>query len=261
VCTIVALKGVSPHYPLIVAANRDEYYARPASRPAIVHEAPRVVAGLDLTKHGTWMGANEHGIFCAVTNQRTYHRPDPKRLSRGKVVLEALAQRSVGAIDELLQTLDPGDYNAFNLMYGDADALRVAYAREDHDRIEIAPLTDGISVLANDRMGSPEFPKADRALELVRPHVGEPWDTLAPALARMLADHDKPPMEALLDPPSEAIFDKALLRELQAICIHTPLYGTRSATILALECGRVAHYLFAEGSPCTAKLEELALFA
>lgn len=257
-CTVVAIKGRHPQYPLVVAANRDEFYARPSTEPRRVHEAPRAWAGVDLVKGGSWMGANEHGVFAAVTNQRTDSGADPRLSSRGQIVLDALGKRSVEEIDALLSSLDAREYNAFNLFYGDARALKVAYARHERQAIGIETLPDGIWVLPNDRIGSPEFPKSERALELVEPIAAAPWEALASGLAQALGDHEKPPLERIPAPPPGSRFDRALLRELQALCIHTPVYGTRSATLLALEPGRLAHYLFADGPPCTTPFRDLA---
>lgn len=259
-CTIVAIKGQRSDYPLVVGANRDEYYARAAGPPKVLEEDPRIVAGVDLAKGGTWMGANEHGLFVSITNQRTHERGHAGTFSRGLIVMAALARRDVGAIDDLLAKTSPSDYSAFNLMYGDAHALRVAYARPDVERIEIVELGDGVWALTNDRMGSPDFPKADRALSLIAPSVQAPWDELQAALARMLGDHEKPPIDRIAEPPPGSLFPRELLHELQTICIHTAVYGTRSATILALEPGRVARYLFADGPPCNTSFTEVRLF-
>jgi uncharacterized protein with NRDE domain len=258
VCTVVAIKGQHPEYPLVVGANRDEYYARASGPPRVLEEGPRIVAGVDLAKGGTWMGANEHGVFVAITNQRTHERGHAGTFSRGLMVMAALARPEVAAIDELLSKTDPDEYSAFNLMYGDARELRVAYARPGQPRIETVALDDGTWILTNDRLGSPEFPKAERALERVAPIVRAPWDELAPALAGVLGDHEKPPIEAIAEPPPGSLFPRELLHELQAICIHTAVYGTRSATILALEPGRVARYLYADGPPCTTAFVDVA---
>src|SRR5688500_7216428 len=163
-CTIVAIKGRHPEYPLVVAANRDEYYARAAGPPQRLEEDRRIVAGVDLAKGGTWMGANDRGVFVAITNQRTHDRTFAGTFSRGLMVVAALRQDDVGAIDELLRKTDPAEYSAFNLIYGDARELRVAYARPDAPQIEVAALDEGIWILTNDRIGSPDFPKAERAL-------------------------------------------------------------------------------------------------
>ena len=57
-------------------------------------------------------------------------------------------------------------------------------------------------------------------------------------------------------PPLGSRFDHALLRRLQALCIHTPVYGTKSSTVLALGAGRVERYLFADGPPCVTPFED-----
>lgn len=256
-CTIVAIKGMNRSFPLVVAANRDEFYARPASPPRVVHEHPRVVAGVDERSGGTWMGANERGLFVALTNQRQYHPPEGRPTSRGTVVLEALREETVEGVDAMLEALDARDYASFNLFYGDARTLRVAYARDDRRAVEVETLGDGLFVLPNDRIGSAEFPKTRRAVYLVEPLVDAAWPELAAGLAVALGDHEEPPLDAVPAPPDGAMFDRETLRRLQALCIHTPVYGTRSATLLALSPGRVSHYLFADGSPCTHPFEDV----
>lgn len=256
-CTVVAIKGRHPRFPLVVAANRDEFYARPTSGPRLVHDAPRAVAGVDEQGGGTWMGANERGLFVALTNQRQYAGADPAKRSRGAVVLDALAQPDVAGVDGLLEALDARDYNAFNLFYGDAATLRVAYARTARPEVRVSTLAEGIWVLPNDEIGSPEFPKTHRAIELVEPFVERPWPALRDRLVAALGDHAEPPLERVPEPPEGSHFDRAMLQRLQALCIHTPTYGTRSATVLALEPGRVAHYLYADGAPCRTPFVEV----
>lgn len=255
-CTIVAIKDRHPRYPLIVGANRDEYYARPSSGAQLVSSEPRIVAGLDLVKGGSWMGANEHGLFVAVTNQRSFRGADPRLSSRGEIVLEALKEKSARDVEALLASLDAREYNPFNLLFGDAEQLMVGYAR--HERaITVELLGEGVWVLANDRIGSPDFPKSERALELVKPIATKPWDELYSGLVRALGDHEKPNLDRIEPPPPGAPFDRDILRELQALCIHTPVYGTRSATVLAIEPGRIAHYAFADGPPCSTPFTDL----
>lgn len=249
-CTVVAIKGHHPAFPLVVAANRDEFYARAATSPKVVHDAPRAVAGIDCKSGGSWMGANERGLFVALTNQRQYAGADTTKRSRGEVVLSVLSRPDVSSVDAMIEALDARAYNSFNLFYGDAETLRVAYARDDRAEVELESLSDGIWVLPNDRIGSPEFPKTRRALELIGPFVDAPWAVLRDGLPAVLGDHEEPALEDVPAPPDGSRFDRSMLQRLQALCIHTPGYGTRSATVLALEPGRVAHYLHADGPPC-----------
>ncbi len=251
-CTIAVLHRIHAGIPLIVAANRDEMYAREALPPRVLSESPRIVGGLDVESGGTWMGVTNRGFFVGISNQRTYVGPDRSLRSRGGVVMEALRLGTTARVAAHVDALDARRYNSFNLIYGDAAGVEVAYGRADAERVERHPLPPGLHVLANDRIGSPEMPRAARAASLLEAVLDVPWPTVVPRLHDILADHDKPPLESLPDPPAGARFGKELLRELQAICIHTPLYGTRSSTILALGDEHVVAYLFADGAPSDA---------
>ncbi len=259
-CTIVLLDHVHPEFPVVIAANRDEFYARACRAPAPLADRPTTVAGIDLVGGGSWMGVNQRGLLVGLTNQRSYGvGHDPARTSRGTVVLDALAAPDVAAVAELVGGLDPDRYNPFNLVFGDADGLTVAYSRPGAGAVELQPVPRGVSVLPNDRLDSPEFAKAGRARDAARAIADAPWPELVPGLRAILADHWRPPLSEVPAPPPGALFDRTIVRELQAMCVHTPVYGTRSATLIALAAGRVAHYLYADGPPCTADFVEVAL--
>ncbi len=253
-CTIIALHRLHPQLPLVVAANRDEFLARPASGPRRLLEDPPAMGGLDDERGGSWMGATAGGLFVGLTNQRPTAPTGPGLRSRGEVVVEALRSGSVGGTRRLLRALDPADFNAFNLLYGDGHSMEAAYVRPDTG-LQIEPLQPGLHVLANDRLGSPAFPKAQRARELVEPLSREPWQRLVPGLAAALADHELPPEDSLPPLAAGLPLTPELQRALQALCIHLPSYGTRSATILALRPGALLHYLYAPGPPCSTSFE------
>jgi uncharacterized protein with NRDE domain len=254
-CTIILLRNAHPAYPTIVAANRDELYARATRPPQLVHRAPRILAGLDVEHHGTWMGVNEHGVLVGLTNQRTFAPRDRGKRTRGEVVLGALRAGTFAAVEAYLDGLDPADYNPFNLVVADATRARAWYGRDRWDREEVP---DGVSVLPNDGLDSPAFPKVARARALVAPLVALPWPALRPRLFGALGDHAKP--ETF--PPTPTGIDRAFVRELHAVCVHTPIYGTRSATVAALAPGAVADVWFADGPPCvTAPVDVTPLLA
>jgi uncharacterized protein with NRDE domain len=259
-CTLVAIAGLCPGIPLVVAANRDELYARASSPPAVLVSEPGIVAGRDLSKGGTWLGVTEHGFFVAVTNQRSWVPFDPSHRSRGELVLELLRAGSPAAAIQRVGLLDARAYTPFNLLFGDAGSLHVAYARDGGATVAVEPLGRGVWVLNNDTIGSRDFPKASRALDLVSPRANRPWDELLPVLESTLGDHELPPLADVPRPESGTPLSHDQLQALQALCVHTPVYGTRSATVLGLATGRVLHYRFANGPPCTTPFEDVTLF-
>ena len=258
-CLIVALHRVHPVHSLVVAANRDERYDRPASPPQRLLDASGmwrgIVAGVDLQKGGSWLGATRGGFFVGLTNQRTFAPADRCKRSRGEVVLELLQLGSMPAAQAYLDDLDVAELNDFNLLFGDGQELEVAYGRSASGTVERHPLEPGVVVLSNDVLCSDDFPKAARATAAAERLSSLPWPQLRPALVELLADHTLPPeVEVVL--PAGSLLSPAVVHQLQARCIHTPAYGTCSSTIVAVGGGSVSHYLFAEGSPCQAAFRE-----
>lgn len=239
-------------------ANRDELYARPSEGPRLLSAAPRVWGGRDVEKGGTWLGVNEGGFFVGLTNQRPAVLPDPARRSRGEVVVEALRRPDLAAALGWLGALDARGYNGFNLLIGDGEALWVGYARPEAAAMQLTELPAGIWSLSNDVIGSPAFPKTDRAAKLAETLVGLPFDELVPRARALLADHALPEDDPLAGarPP---FFSPDEARQLGALCVHTRQYGTVSASLLALGGGRIAHYLHAAGPPCTTPLAPVYL--
>lgn len=88
-CLIVVGWRVHPDYPLVVAANRDEFYARPTAALSRWPDAPEIIGGRDLEAGGTWLGISEAGRFAAVTNVREPGMA-PGKLSRGALTRQFL---------------------------------------------------------------------------------------------------------------------------------------------------------------------------
>lgn len=256
-CTIVVLNGVRADYPVVLATNRDEFYARPASGALRILEVPRTVGGLDMLKRGTWMGVTREGLFVAVTNQRTMQAPDPEKRSRGELVVKALKLDNREAITRMMGELDGRDYNSFNLLWGDAERVYAGYGREGEAKIEIEQVPRGIHVLPNDRLDHPDFPKVKRAQQLIEPYANASFDALAEALQRTLADRTRPSVDEVPMLPRNAPISRETLRELSALCVRMPAYGTRSSSIVALARGRVGYYAYADGPPDRAAFQDV----
>jgi uncharacterized protein with NRDE domain len=251
-CTIALLVDVVPGAQLVVAANRDELYARPARGPERLRsEHPAIAGGVDVLSGGTWLAVRADGQFAAVTNQRALVTPPVGLRSRGHAVRELAA-----AIDpeHYVASLDVTQYASMNLVWRGPNGVAIAYARREEATLEIERLGRGVHVLCNDRLGTPGYPRGPRLQATIEGALAagivlQPTDGRLGILDIMqlaLADHTR---ESLADtPPSHLPIE--LARELTATCIHSPEYGTRSSTFLALGPG-VIRYLHADGPPCT----------
>ena len=150
-CTILLSfePGREARYPVVVAANRDEFLAREAAPPGISPstEDPnlRILCGTDLTAGGTWMGLNSAGVFAGLTNRYTGNPPDRSKRSRGALVTECLQHRSVDEVVSLLEGADLAAYNPFNLLLADTSKAYVCTNLELRRRF----LPAGIHVLTN----------------------------------------------------------------------------------------------------------------
>ncbi|MDX2088506.1 MAG: NRDE family protein [Kofleriaceae bacterium] len=244
-CTIAFLVDVIADAPLVLAANRDELYARPTRPPERL--APGIAGGVDVLSRGTWLAVRADGLFAAVTNQRALATPPPGLRSRGLAVRELAESRDP---DAYVAALDPTWYASMNLAWGDARGISIAYLRQDTGDKEIQRLGSGIHVLCNDRLGAAGFPRGERMFAALERAVHDTpaWPAIQPALVAALADHTRVPLADV--PPSH--LPAELARELTAACIHSPEYGTRSSTILAADAQHVLAYLHADGTPCTA---------
>src|SRR5258708_5544746 len=121
-CLILLAWRAHPDYRLIVAANRDEFHARPASPAAFWPDQPRILAGRDLEAGGTWMGASRGGRFAAVTNYRGAREPRAAE-SRGALVARFLENGTTPADYAAAVAQRGSAYSGFNLFAADAEEL------------------------------------------------------------------------------------------------------------------------------------------
>jgi uncharacterized protein with NRDE domain len=249
-CTIAVLIEVVRGAPLVLAANRDEIYARPTRPPEVLRDSPRVVGGRDVLSGGTWLALRADARFAAVTNQRALVTPPPGLVSRGLAVIDVVASNDS---DATVAALDATRYASMNLVWGDSRGAKVAYTRREDDTVDTLPLGPGIHVLCNDRIGSDGFPRGERLAAALEPCRDAPLADVIARLPALLGDHTR---VALADTPPSHL-PPELGRELTATCIHSEHYGTRSATILALAGDRVLAYLHADGPPCVTPFRDL----
>jgi uncharacterized protein with NRDE domain len=154
-CLIVLAWRAHPELPLIVAANRDEFHARPAAPAAFWEDHPEILAGRDLEARGTWMGVSRSGRFAAVTNYRGAREPRAVE-SRGALVSRFLASdQGPGAY---VCAIKKDLYSGFNLLAGDGRELWWMSNRDGEPR-RLAP---GVYGLGNALLDSPEVEPAKR---------------------------------------------------------------------------------------------------
>jgi uncharacterized protein with NRDE domain len=158
-CLILIAWHAHPDYPLVVAANRDEFFARPTAAAGFWVDAPSVLAGRDLEAGGTWMGITRTGRFAALTNFRdpAQHRPDAP--SRGHLVADFL--RGTDAPAAYLERIAPiaRRCNGFNLLLSDGESLWWSASTGDA-QLRVKLLTPGVYGVSNHLLDTP-WPKVD----------------------------------------------------------------------------------------------------
>jgi uncharacterized protein with NRDE domain len=217
-CLIVVGWRVHPDYPLVVAANRDEFYARPTAPLGRWPDAAEIIGGLDLEAGGTWLGIGDSGRFAAVTNVREPGMDKGER-SRGALPRGFLTAQSSAA--EYASQIDGAQYSGFNLLLGDGDALVYCSNRDGKPR----PLPPGIYGLSNHLLDSP-WPK----LVTARARFAEALPRLPDesAFFDLLADQTIVADENL---PSTGV-PIEWERLLSAVFVKSESYGTRASTLL-----------------------------
>lgn len=230
-CLIVFAWRVVPGAPLIAAANRDEFYDRPAAAAGAWPENPKVYAGRDLKGGGSWMGITQEGPngpkFAALTNIRGPRERRTDAPSRGALVADYLSG-DLGAEEYIAKIAKNSDaYNGFNLVLGDRERLfwfSNRGAEDDRNGKELAP---GIYGISNSLLDAP-WPKVVRTKAQFASLLcqGAPED----AYFEMLADTTRAPDLRLPDTGIELDLERVL----SAVCIETAGYGTRTSTVVKL---------------------------
>lgn len=220
-CLILVAWRSHPDYPLVVAANRDEFFARPSSPAAFWQEAPDVLAGKDLQAGGSWMGMTRSGRFAALTNFRDPGSQRPDAVSRGLLVAGFLRGR-VPAADYLEAVSRRGhDFNGFNLLAGDGENLGWYSNVPGAAPLLLEP---GIYGVCNHLLDTP-WPKVRAAKSALGEALGElPGDA---ALFRLLRDDTIHPDESL---PRTGV-SLEWERLLSAAFVRAGGYGTRNSTV------------------------------
>lgn len=256
-CLIAFAWQSNAHWPLIIAANRDEFFQRETRAARWWTSDPRILAGQDLEAGGTWMGVTRDGRFAALTNIRQ-PGAEPARRSRGELVAAWLGGRredTAMAAAEIAFNCGK-EYGGFHLLLGliaDPDNPDRSIASRsslvwtcNRDGGEPRRLGPGIWAWSN---GGPdhEWPKTQRLISaLTASACGSNIDGETQTwLLEALADTTPAPDERLPDTGIGLERERALsspfipVQRLSA----GALYGTRASTIVRVAKNQSLHWL------------------
>jgi len=253
VCLALIALGAHPELRLVIAANRDEFHARPAA-PAHWW-ADGTLAGIDLEAGGTWFGVTRAGRWALVTNYREGVARDPNAPSRGGLVTRALVERTLPLACAAAIAADGARYHGYNLLLGEVATAAYASNRASGALV----LGSGIHGLSNHLLDTP-WPKVVHAKQRVA-------ECLAPdrvdieSLFALLADRTQAEPVAL---PATGIAPE-WERLLSSAFIVDERYGTRCSTVLMLANDGSARFVersfAANGRPTGEAAHEFALSA
>ncbi|MEM7209349.1 MAG: NRDE family protein [Pseudomonadota bacterium] len=221
-CLIFVAYQHHTDYPLIIAANRDEFYARPTAPAAIWEDSPGILAGRDLKAMGTWLGVTATGRFAAVTNVREGSNSDAPQ-SRGDIVADFL--RGGFTTDEYFEQLELSreKFNGYNLLA--FDGVNLGYF-SNCGHAQNPQLNSGLYGLSNGKLDEP-WPKVAQGKIKFESVVSS--STLnSDALISAMLDGTEAPDEDL---PDTGVGIE-LERRLAPMFIESPNYGTRSTTVV-----------------------------
>ncbi|MFA5517391.1 MAG: NRDE family protein [Desulfuromonadales bacterium] len=220
-------------YPLVLAANRDEFYDRPTAPAAFWPETPQLLAGRDLVGGGAWLGMTRGGRLAAITNFRAPDEKRPGAPSRGRLVRDFLAGDL--PVTDFLRQLDrrAGDYSGFNLLVGDGRQLGYYASRTRQGRI----LPPGLYGLSNHLLDTP-WPKVTTGKAALAKVLGAP-EIDPQALFALLAD----PARARDDLLPDTGIGRDWERLLSSRFIAGATYGTRASTLLLIDAAKRATFL------------------
>lgn len=244
-CLILFAWKSHPDYPLVVAANRDEFYDRDTEPMGWWPEHPHLLAGKDradvIGSPGTWLGFTKTGRFAALTNVRAPSEKNPDARTRGELSLRYLTgqYKPHAYIQKNAKQFD--QYNGFNLLMADLSDPKNAEMHWVSNRLMMGQNIRPRKVFPEQALAPGVYGLSNAMLDTPWPKVNHRVAAFAQTLAmdsgqlknsdhylRVLADtHEASPQEL----PNTGV-NKDWEKALSAAFIKTPAYGTRSSTIL-----------------------------
>lgn len=221
-CLLLFSYKQTPGFTLVLAANRDEFTARPTAELNFWPDGT-LLGGRDLQDGGTWLAVSRSGRFGALTNFRETGQPLAHPSSRGEIIVNYLLSGEDG-YTHLSRLQGRGGYRGYNLLLGDINNLYYGSNRSEN----IHRLKPGMYGLSNHLLDTP-WPKVKRGKERFQQALlSGNFDH--ERLFEVLADRVVPQDQDLPDTGVGLQWE----RMLSTIHIRTPQYGTRSSAILTI---------------------------
>jgi uncharacterized protein with NRDE domain len=220
-CLLLIAKNIHPEFKLIIAANRDEFYDRPADPAVFWKEYPLLLAGKDLQANGTWLGITQDGRFSALTNFRDLKNIKPNAPTRGMLTLDFLKGKYSPKEYYDKIKMDADTYNGFNLITGTVTDLYY-YSNVSNEFLELG---NGIFGLSNSLLDTP-WPKVMQ----IKKVFGDLIEKLKTPFQILEALADNSPFHNDILPDTG--IGIVLERTLSPIFVRTPVYGTRCSTAI-----------------------------
>ncbi|MEJ2729469.1 MAG: NRDE family protein [Deltaproteobacteria bacterium] len=225
-CLLLFSYRIHPDYRLIVAANRDEFYARPTAALDYWADHADVLAGRDLKGRGTWLGVTRSGRLAAITNYREpdahiENAPSRGRLTADFLIGNATPQRYIKAVSKISNA-----YNGFNLVAGDLAGLYYYSNRASRLR----QLQPGLYGISNHLLDTP-WPKIKKGKALLQGQLCGREKIDIEKIWKILADRTLPADKDLPDTGVGLEWERILA----PLFISSPDYGTRSSSIILME--------------------------
>lgn len=230
-CLIALATGVSDRYKLVIAANRDEFFDRPAA-PAHRWDGTDLYGGRDLKANGTWLGITESGRIAAITNYLDLINRKEFTTSRGSLVTDFLLGEysPSGYLEKISSTA--GEYDGYNLIWGIADELYY-FSNKEGDGFRVS---EGIHILSNHLLNTPWFKslKFREGFKNILMSEENPKEKLF----ELLSDTEKSPDNML---PSTGL-PPEIEKEISSIFIKMNNYGTRCSTVITIDRNNRAEF-------------------
>ncbi len=224
-CLALIAVGVRKELPLVVAANRDEFHARPSAPAAFWREAPGLLAGRDLEAGGTWLGVTRSGRIALLTNHRDPRSHRDGAPSRGTLVVEFLKGEENPGDFLRRKEREAAAYNGFHLVVGDLSGLW--YLTNTATGGAPRRLSPGVHGISNGPVDEP-WPKVTRSTARLAALLEAPSPPVPEALLDLLSERERAPDAELPETGIPLEWERAL----SSVFVVHGGYGTRCSTAL-----------------------------